>query len=407
MSDNVTTTKTEALIQRGKAVVMNTYSQVPIALQWGQGSTVWDMEGKKYLDFVAGIAVNALGHSNPDYIQNLTDQLHRIAHCSNLYWTEPQVQLAETLVNNSDLDKVFFCNSGTEAVEAALKLARKYGKKAHGSHRTDIIAMEGGFHGRTYGAVSATGQPKYQKDLDPLLPGISHVPYNDLEALRQHITPNTCAVLMEPIQGEGGIRPADVDYLKAVKALCAEHDIVLIFDEVQCGIGRTGHLFAYQHYGVNPDIITLAKGLGGGFPIGAMMATDKVADAFAPGDHAATFGGNPLASVAGISVLHDLLHNDLLAHVQTVGLHLIQHLTTLQEKFPVITDVRGIGLMQGIELSVPTAPIVTACRENGLLLVGAGADVIRFVPPLVVTKTEIDQAMKILEDVLTKTQQEQ
>ncbi len=395
----------EPWIERGTEVVMHTYNRFPLVIEKGEGVYVWDQKGKKYLDFVAGIAVNSLGCNHSTFIENMVEQLHKINHCSNLYWNIPQIELAELLVTKSCFDKVFFCNSGAEAIEAALKLARKYGKKVHGADCVEIIAMEQSFHGRTLGAITATGQIKYQKDLAPLLPGILHVPYNNIEALRSAVTEHTCAILLEPIQGEGGIHPADLAYLQSVRQLCSEKNILLMFDEVQCGIGRTGKLFGYEVYGIEPDVIALAKGLGGGFPIGAMMAVQKAADAFMPGDHASTFGGNPLACTAGKVVLQELVERGLLEQVQKNSVYLKERLLDLKESCTLIQDVRGIGLMMGIELNMPVGTIIQKCMEKGLLLVGAGTHTIRFVPPLVINEKEIEEGIQILRSVLKEEAQ--
>lgn len=386
------------IMERGAQAVMNTYGRFPLVLEKGEGVYVYDTEGKKYLDFVAGIAVNALGHGYQGLCDAIAEQAKKMLHVSNLYWTEPQIVLAEKLVGNSCFDKAFFCNSGAEAVEGSLKLARKYAAK-NGSGKTDIITMEGSFHGRTYGAVTATGQEKYRNGLAPLLPGIQYAPYNDFDGLLSMVTEKTGAILLEPLQGEGGIHQAEVAFLQKIRALCDEKDIMLIYDEVQCGVGRTGKLFAYQHYGVEPDALTLAKGMAGGVPIGVLLAKDKFAQAFAPGDHASTFGGNPLATAAA-NVVFDELQNGLLENVKKTGAYLTGKLRELQGRFPMIKDVRGVGLIQGIELDRPVAGIVTDAMSKGLLLVNAGTHVIRFVPPLIVTEAQIDEAIGILETVL-------
>jgi acetylornithine/N-succinyldiaminopimelate aminotransferase len=389
----------EAVLQQAEQCVMQTYHRFPLALDHGEGMYVWDIEGKKYLDFVAGIAVNSLGYSHERLCKTIAEQAAKLIHCSNLYYTQPQVALAKALTQHSDFDKVFFCNSGAESIESALKLARKYAamKQKAGN---DIITMEQSFHGRTYGAVTATGQSKYQKGLSPLLPGIHHVPFNDFEALEKAAGESVCAILLEPIQGESGIIPANQEYLKKVRALCDERDILLIFDEVQAGVGRTGELFAYQTYGVVPDMATFAKGLAGGIPIGALMAKEFVAKAFAPGDHASTFGGNSLAASAGVVVLEELFEHGLLENVKKQGAYLTEKLKELQAKHSCIQAVRGIGLMQGIALTIPTGAVVQKAMEKGLLLVGAGADVIRFVPALIVQKEHIDEMCAILDEVL-------
>ena len=359
---------------------------------------LYDTNGKEYLDFVAGIAVNSLGHAHPGLASAIAEQSARLMHCSNLYWTEPQLTLAETLVKSGGFDKVFFCNSGAEGIEGALKLSRKFGNQTGG--RNEIIAMENSFHGRTYGAISATGQKKYQKDISPLLPGIFHVPFNDFGALANAITESTCAILLEPVQGEGGIIPSDREYLRQVRELCDNNNIFLIFDEVQCGVGRTGTFFAFEQFGIKPDICVIAKGLGGGFPIGAMLATEKAAAYFKPGDHASTFGGNPLAASAGNVVTKELLHGGLLENVKAQGAYLSCKLDELMQRFPAIIDRRGFGLIQGIELAVPVADIIAACIEKGLLLVNAGKNVIRFVPPLIAARDDINKAAEILSSCL-------
>ena len=391
----------EKLIARGNKVVMKTYNRFPIAIECGNGMYVWDVDGKKYIDFVAGIAVNSLGYASEALERTIAEQAMKLIHCSNLYYTEPQIELAENLVANSDFDKVFFCNSGAESIESALKLARKYAKMK-GKAGNEIITMIHSFHGRTYGAVTATGQDKYHKGLEPLLPDVNHVAFNDFEALQNAVTDKTCAILLEPIQGEGGIIPADKQYLQKVRKLCDEKDILLMFDEVQCGVGRTGTLFAYQTLGVVPDVATFAKGLAGGIPIGVMMAKDFAAQAFQPGDHASTFGGNSLATAAGLTVMKELFENGLLENVKRTGNYMTEQLKKLQQKHSCITDVRGIGFMQGIALSIPTADVINKCIEKGLLLVGAGHDVIRFVPALIAEERHIDAMIEILDKALTE-----
>lgn len=407
---------------RGDNVLMNTYGHFPITIEKGEGIYLYDNKGKKYLDFVAGIAVNALGTGNEKLVKAISDQAAKLIHCSNLYYNEPQVKLAEMLTEKTDFDKVFFCNSGAEAVECMLKLCRKYAYKKHktdcaegscgccagGMMPTEIIAMENSFHGRTYGSLTVTGQPKYHKGFRPMLPDVNYVPYNDFDALASAVSDKTCAVLMEVIQGEGGLIPADKEYLQKVRKLCDEKGILLVFDEIQSGIGRSGELYAHQAMGVTPDIITSAKGLAGGVPIGAVLAKDFVASAYENGDHGSTFGGNPLACSAALAVLGEIYDNDLLSHVKEAGAYLTEKLNEIAGKYktsdgkPIIKAVRGMGLMQGIELDESVVPkdIIGKCIEGGLLLVGAGASVIRFVPPLIVTKEQIDDAMSILENAL-------
>lgn len=384
------------LLERASQVIMPTYARFPLVFEKGRGCILTDTEGNQYLDFVAGIAVCALGHNDPGLTKTIADQAGKLMHVSNLYWTEPQITAAEILVKASYLDKVFFCNSGAEANEGALKLARLYGKAHKGEEATQIVCMDHSFHGRTYGAITATGQPKYHKGFNPLLPDIIHVPFNDYEALAAVVSEKTCAVLLEPIQGEGGIYPADEDYLKKVRALCDDNKLLLIFDEVQSGIGRTGKFFAYQHYGIIPDIVTIAKGMAGGFPMGAMIATDDAAALFTPGTHASTFGGNPLAAAAATYVLGTVADDKFLTQVADNGAYLRSLLEAAKEEYAIIEDIRGEGLMLGIELSVPGAEIIRRCMDNGLLLIGAGEKVIRFVPPLVVSKDEIKRAVDIL-----------
>ena len=391
----------ESLASRGEKVIMQTYSRYPIAFDYGKGVYLWDTNGKKYLDFVAGIAVNSLGYANEKLVKAISEQAGKLIHVSNLYYTKPQIELAEKLVKYSDFDKVFFCNSGAEANEAALKLCRKYAVMKNKPGR-EIITMEHSFHGRTYGAVTATGQDKYHKGLDPLLPDIKYAVYNDFESVKNAVNENTCAIMMEPLQGEGGVIPAKKEFLEKVRALCNEKDILLVFDEVQTGVGRSGCLFCYQKYGVVPDIATLAKGLAGGVPVGAMLTKDSVAAAFKPGDHASTFGGNPIATAAGNVVLDEIMEGGILDNVEACGKHLTECLNKLKAKHKNIIDVRGTGLIQGIELDVPVADVVKKSIDDGLLLVGAGANVIRFVPSLIITKAEIDEAMAILDKAFTE-----
>ena len=383
-------------VEKGDKYLMNTYARFPVALAKGSGMTVAGEDGKEYLDFGAGFAVNALGHASAATLNALTEQAGKLIHASNLYYTAPQADLAEKLVENSCFDKTFFCNSGAEAVEASLKLARKYG-----NGRAGVVAMRQSFHGRTFGALTATGQPKYQQGFAPLVPGFTHVPLNDFAALEAAVGDDTCAVIVEPVQGEGGIIPAKKAYLEQLRALCSARDIALIFDEVQCGVGRTGHLFAYEHFGVEPDIVALAKGLAGGVPVGAMLAKDKFAAAFHPGDHASTFGGNPLAAAVAYAVLGEVIA--LLPRVRESGAYLARTLDGLKAKHSKIVDTRGVGLMRCIELDTPVAPYISRCIENGLLLISSGANVIRFVPPLIVEPRHIDAMAKILDNVLTES----
>ncbi len=387
-------------INKGNQYIMSSYARFPIVFDKGEGVYLYDTNGKKYIDFVAGIAVNCLGYANAEFIQGVTDQLHKLNHVSNLYWIEPAVEVAEKLAQYSGLDQVFFCNSGAESIEAALKLSRIYSQKNKGEDCYEIISMNQSFHGRTMGALSLTGQEKYHENLKPLLTGVKRVQINDFESLQSQVSEKTSAIIIEPIQGEGGINPVDKTYLQKVRELCDDKDIVLIFDEVQTGIGRTGELFAYQQLGVVPDIVTCAKGLGNGIPIGAIIAKKKFSKEFTPGTHASTFGGNGIACSAAKVVLDQLMEKGLLQGVKESGEYLRSKLEKLKEKFELIEDVRGMGLIQGIQLKTPVINIVLACMEKGLLLVSSGANVIRFVPPLIITKEQIDEGISILETVM-------
>ncbi len=383
-----------------KDSLMNTYSRFDIVFEKGLGSKVYDINGKEYIDFVSGVAVNCLGHSHPAIIKAINDQSSNLMHVSNLYWNTKQLEVAKKLCDYSDHDKVFFCNSGTEAVEAALKLARKYGKQNGGNQKNEIIYMENSFHGRTLGALAVTGQEKYQKDFMPLMEGVKSAKFNEIEDIKNKINENTCAVIVEPIQGEGGIVVAQIDFLKEVKELCKKYDALLIFDEIQCGMGRTGSLFAYEKFDVIPDVICMAKGLGGGFPIGAVVATQKVASAFVPGDHGSTFGGNPLGCSVALAVLEELMDKGVVNEVNEKSKYIINKVLELKNKYNVISKIHGMGLMLGIKLETDKSKVINKCIEKGLLLVGAGEDVVRIVPALNITKEEIDKGLDILDKVL-------
>lgn len=380
--------------------LMRTYGRLPLALVRGQGLNVWDADGKRYLDFVSGLAVDSLGHCHPRVVAAIQNQASQFMHCSNLYHIEPQARLARLLVENSALDRVFFCNSGAEAIEAAIKLARKYAKKKHGPERYEIISAYNSFHGRTLAAITATGQTKYQQGLEPLPEGFRYVFFNDLDSLRSAIGPHTAGILLEPIQGEGGVNVADQKYLQGVRRLCDEHGLLLILDEVQCGLGRTGRLFAYEHFGVSPDIMTLAKALGGGFPIGAMLATEEVASGFAPGDHASTFGGNPLACAAGLAAVQTIIEINLVRQCERVGTYFLRRLREMQDRYGFIKEVRGKGLLLGMELTIKAGGMVTRCRERGLLINCIGDYTLRFIPPLIVTEADVDAALDVLRAAL-------
>ncbi|MFY9486719.1 MAG: acetylornithine transaminase [Bacillota bacterium] len=386
--------------------VMNTYSRIPIAPLKGVGARLTDAAGNEYLDFVAGIAVNSTGHCHPKVVEAICRQASELLHVSNLYHIRAQAELARVLVENSGLDKVFFCNSGAEANEAAIKLARRYSRVAGRADAYEIITAVGSFHGRTMGALSATGQTKYHEGFEPLGPGFSYVPFNDLSALEAEVSDKTCAIMLELIQGEGGVHPADPQYLEGVARLCRESGLLLIIDEVQTGIGRTGSLFAYQQYdGLKPDIVTLAKGLASGVPIGAVMATEEVSAGFGPGKHASTFGGNPLACAAALATLDVILNDGVLDNVKEVSAYLIQRLQELQASTGAIADIRGRGLMVGIELKeAKAAAVLAACRKKGLLVHCAGDKTLRLLPPLIIEKSDVDEALRILCGVLSELQ---
>jgi len=383
---------------------MNTYGRFPIVLRKGRGLKVWGADGKEYLDFVGGVAVNILGHCHPRVVVAIQKQAQRLLHVSNYYHIEPQIKLAKLLVENSFAEKVFFCNSGAEANEAAVKLARKYAKENTGPERFEIITALNSFHGRTLAMLTATGQEKFKKGFEPLVPGFRHVPFNDIEAMEKAVTENTCAIMLEPVQGEGGVVIPERDYLRNIRNLCNSHNLLLILDEVQTGMGRTGRLFAHEHSGVSPDIMTIAKGLGGGVPIGAMLATDNIASAFQPGNHATTFGGNPLVCAAAIATLETILEDGfILDQCNRMGQYLKDRLGDLKTKFPdLVRDVRGAGLMIGMEMTGACDSIVKACLEKGVLINCTAGNVLRFIPALTVQKKDIDQLIKVIEDIFNK-----
>ncbi len=381
---------------------LNVFARLPIVLAYGEGCWVYDSEGKKYLDFLAGIAVNALGYGNKVLAEAIAVQAGKLIHCSNLFYTQVQSQLVERLVELSGFDRVFMCNSGAEANEGAIKLARKYAN-AKGSGKTRIITAMHSFHGRTLATLVATGQTKYQAGYDPLPTGFEYVEYGDLAELEKVMADDVCAVLLEPIQGEGGVRVPPAGYLAGARALCDKYDALLIFDEIQTGVGRTGKWFGFEHSAVRPDVITLAKGLGGGFPLGAFLATEKAAKVFAPGDHGSTFGGNALACAAANAVLDVFATDDLLANVVKVGSYFKDKLKGLQARYPdKILEVRGEGLLLGMELANPGKPIVDGCLERGLIINCTAGNVIRLVPPLIVSVEEIDFAVAIMSEVMAK-----
>ncbi len=388
------------LLSLSERYLMATYRRYPLVVVRGDGSRVWDAEGREYLDFVSGLAVCNLGHSHPGVVEALKDQASRLLHISNLYHIEPQIRLAQVLCNHSFADRVFFCNSGAEANEGAIKLVRKYFHD-RGEGRYRIITAHGSFHGRTLATLTATGQERFHRGFEPLPDGFDYVPFNDVEALEGAIGPETAAVMLEPIQGEGGVNLPSPDYLREVRSLCEREGILLILDEVQTGIGRTGRLFACEHYGVEPDVMTLAKGLGGGVPIGAVLAREEVAKAFTPGSHASTFGGNPLSTRAGLAVMEAVLEGGFLERVEEMGTYLMEGLEALRGTFGFIKEVRGKGLMVGMELTVSGGAVVEACLERGLLINCTAEKVLRFLPPLTVSREEVDRMLCILEEALS------
>jgi acetylornithine aminotransferase/acetylornithine/N-succinyldiaminopimelate aminotransferase len=396
--------KLNEIMELDSRYYMNTFgSRTPVCFEYGKGIRLYDTEGKEYLDFLAGIAVNALGHGHPALVEAIRSQAEKLIHCSSLYYIEAQARLAALLAENSCADRVFFANSGAEANEGAIKLARIYFKKNGMPDKYEIITLKKSFHGRTLTTVAATGQEKYQKPYAPLIPGFKHVPLNDLASLEAAIGDSTCAIMLEPVQGESGVYPADVEYVRAVRKLCDEKGLLLIFDEIQTGIGRTGKLFGYEHFGVEPDIFTLAKALAGGVPIGALCAKQKIASAFEPGDHGSTFGGNPLACSAGLAVLRTILEENLVSNAEEVGNYLKESLKKLSERSTLISDVRGLGLMIGLQLSEGRAQEIKGrLFDKGFLVGNVGTDVIRLLPPLIVTKADVDTFVKAFGEVLAE-----
>jgi acetylornithine/N-succinyldiaminopimelate aminotransferase len=391
-------------IEKSDKYIMKTYGRYPIVPVRGEGCRLWDADGKEYLDFLGGVAVNNLGHCHPRVVAALQRQAAELIHCSNYYQIPQQIELAELLCKHSFADKAFFCNSGAEANEAAIKLARKYSRDTYGPERYEIITAADSFHGRTMATVSATGQEKVQRFFDPLLHGFKHVPFDDVDALEAAVTPTTCAVMLEPIQGEGGVNVPSPGYFQEVRQLCDKHDLILIFDEVQVGMGRTGKLFAYEHFDIVPDIMTLAKALAGGAPIGTMLAIDRYAAAFVPGTHGSTFGGNPLVCAAAMATVRTILEDGLLNRCEEIGEYLEGELESLQHKYHFVKEVRGIGLMIGMALDIPAGDIVRKGHERGVLLNVTHDTVLRFVPPLTVTKQEIDQMITILDGIFSETE---
>jgi acetylornithine/N-succinyldiaminopimelate aminotransferase len=392
------------LMQQSQNHICQTYNRYNLAIARGSGCYLYDQEGRQYLDFVAGIAVCNLGHCPMEIARVMYEQAQQLVHVSNLYYTEPQVRLAEALTGSCFADKVFFCNSGAEANEAAIKLARKYSRISYGPGRYSIITMKNSFHGRTLATLSATGQQKIQDGFEPLVEGFRYVEFDRVDAVAEAIDKTVCAVLVEPIQGEGGVRVPNGKYLDGLRELCTTHDLLLIYDEIQVGMGRTGKLFSHQHEGVTPDIMTLAKALANGMPIGAMLTTDQVAKAFSPGSHASTFGGTPLVTAVALEVFRQISAASFLEEVRRVGEYFKQGLLDLKDRYPFISEVRGRGLILGIELDFPGSEVVAKCQERGVLINCTAERVLRFLPPLIVTTNEVDLLIETLESVFSDKQ---
>lgn len=391
---------THDYIEEAEQRLIHTYNRYQIVLEKGEGVYLYDIDGKKYLDFASGIAVFALGYGNTEYNDALKAQIDKLLHTSNLYYNVPAVEAAKHITESSGMDRVFFTNSGTEAIEGAIKLARKYAYLKDGTTDHEIIAMNHSFHGRSLGALSVTGNAKYQEAFKPLIGGVKFADFNDLESIKAKVTDKTCAVIMEPIQGEGGLYPAKKEFLEGVKRLCEEREILLIFDEVQCGMGRTGSMYAWQQYGVKPDIITMAKALGCGVPVGAFAARESVAAALVPGDHGTTYGGNPFACAAVNEVFRQYKQRHITEHVKKMGTYLQGSLSRFVEKYEFVREVRGMGLMQGLELTIPAGDIILKALDAGLIVISAGQNVIRFVPPLIIEEEHVDEMAAVLDGIL-------
>lgn len=393
-------------IDTAEQELLHTYNRFSLVLDHGEGVYLYDTDQKAYLDFAAGIAVCALGYSNEAYKNALKDQVDKLLHTSNLYYNVPTIEAAKKALKASGMDRIFFTNSGTEAIEGAIKAAKKYAYTRDGHAGHEIIAMKHSFHGRSIGALSVTGNAHYQEPFAPLMPGVKFAEYNNLESVKELVTDKTCAVIMETVQGEGGIYPADPAFIEGVRRLCDEKDILLILDEIQCGMGRTGEMFAWQNYGVKPDIMTCAKALGCGVPVGAFFLTQRVADkSLAPGDHGTTYGGNPFVGAAVSAVFDQFKACDLLGHVKEVAPYLEQKLDELVEKYDFLVTRRGKGLMQGVVCKLPVGKVAAAALEQGLIVITAGADVLRFVPPLVIEKQHVDEMIEKLEKALLSVQE--
>jgi acetylornithine/N-succinyldiaminopimelate aminotransferase len=388
-------------IDAAESSLLHTYNRFPLVLDHGEGVYLYDTDGKKYLDFAAGIAVCALGYSNEAHKNALKAQVDTLLHTSNLYYNVPTMEAAKKALAASQMDRIFFTNSGTEAIEGAIKAAKKYAYTRDGHAGHEIIAMQHSFHGRSIGALSVTGNAHYQEPFEPLLPGVKFAEFNNLESVKALVTDKTCAIIMETVQGEGGIYPAEPEFLEGIRTLCDERDILLILDEIQCGMGRTGQMFAWQNYGIRPDIMTVAKALGCGVPVGAFLMTQRVADlSLAPGDHGTTYGGNPFVGAAVSAVFDQFEELSILAHVNEVAPYLVQKLDELVEKYDCLTAHRGMGLMRGLVCTLPVGQVSAKALENGLVLITAGSDVLRFVPPLVIEREHVDEMIEKLEKTI-------
>ncbi len=391
----------EEYIKREEGAMLHTYNRFPVVLEKGEGVYLYDTDGKKYLDFAAGIAVEALGYGNRKYNDALKDQIDKLMHTSNLYYNLPIIEAAEKILKVSKMDRVFFTNSGTEAIEGAIKAAKKYAYTRDGHTDHEIIAMNHSFHGRSLGALSVTGNKHYQEPFEPLLGGIRFADFNDLESVKAQLTDKTCAILFETVQGEGGIYPATQEFMDGIEKICKERDILLILDEIQCGMGRTGEMFAWQGYGVKPDIMTSAKALGCGVPVGAFLMTERIAEkSLKPGDHGTTYGGNPFVGAAVSTVLDIFEELNLPAHVKEISAYLEEKLDVLVDKYDCLTQRRGVGLIQGVVTTKPVGEITSKALEEGLLIISAGSDVLRFVPPLVIEKEHVDEMIEKLDHTL-------
>ncbi|MGE5173998.1 MAG: acetylornithine transaminase [Betaproteobacteria bacterium] len=394
---------TNDILADSQKYIMNTYSRQPLVLVKGRGTRVYDSDGREYIDFVSGVATCNLGHCHPRVVVALQKQAQRLIHVSNHFHNEPQINLAKALVRHSFADKAFFCNSGTEAVEAAIKLARRYAREIMKQDRYEIITMRGSFHGRTMGALSATAQERFHKSFEPMVPGFRYVPFDDVESVTRAVNEQTCAILVEPIQGEGGVNVPSDGYLRALRDICDKHKILLMLDEIQTGMGRTGKLFAYEHGSITPDVAVLAKGLGAGMPIGALLATDKAAQGLTPGSHGSTFGGNPLACATALASLEALIEdNIIIPTVEQLGEYFLRGLERLRGKYSFVKNVRGKGLLVGMELDFPGKEIVSACLKEGLLINCTMDTVLRFMPPLIITEEEIDRLLETLDGIFAK-----